>query len=600
MQTGPFNDCRISNDGVLWLVLMNRLPPNVEDRLKQLAARFREGLPAVMAELDSLRETAEEGDVSSLRTLRMRVHRVAGSAATFGFVGITRAAQRCESGIEADLAGDEQILGSTSAELLDELKRELRNPVVTEDADDTDATELEEVEPAPVQEAVAEPPIPSGGGERRGSRHRLIMMVGEIPDVADDVAQQLSVFGLTVVQAAEIGELESFMVDSSDTPDEGYDYIVLLSTVQYLSQQVSRLRDLRAFRDEYRGRFLTILVGDEDDFDTRLKSVRFGADAFLSLPFDTTQLVDQLETLLGDREADPYHILIVDDDPEQVSMTALQLQQAGMITSVVTDPRNIFRVLVEYKPELILLDMYMPDCSGAELAAIIRQNDNFVGIPIVFLSVEKNAAKQLEAIRSGADDFLTKPINTDHLITSVRIRASRTRAMRFFMERDSLTGLLNHTNLKQRLGDDLARARRIGTQMVFAMIDIDHFKSVNDTYGHLTGDRVLKGLARLLEERLRRTDVVGRYGGEEFGVILFNTDGATARELMDRLRESFSLLRQTAGQTEFSVTFSCGLAEFPVFDNLADVGEAADRALYRAKETGRNRVVIADRAILGG
>ena len=577
---------------------MNRLPPNVEDRLKQLAARFREGLPAVIAELESLRETAEAGDVSALRTLRMRVHRVAGSAATFGYTGITRAAQRCEAAVEAELAADEQILGSGAVERLEQLVSELRHPVVTSGAEDEadDAAEVEEVE----SETRAEPPIPSEVPQERSARHRLIMMVGEIPDIAEDVAQQLSVFGLTVVQAAEIAELDEFMSEPEEGQEEGYDYIVLLSTVQYLSDQVARLRQLRAFREEYRGRFLTFLVGDEDDFDTRLKSVRFGADAFLALPFDTTQLVDRLETLLGDREADPYHILIVDDDPEQVSTTALQLQQAGMITSVVTDPRNIFRVLVEYKPELILLDMYMLDCRGAAVAAIIRQNDNFVGIPIVFLSVEKNAAKQIEAIRSGADDFLVKPINPDHLITSVRIRAARTRAMRFFMERDSLTGLLNHTNLKQRLGDDLARARRIGTQMVFAMIDIDHFKSVNDTYGHLTGDRVLKGLARLLEERLRRTDVVGRYGGEEFGVILFNTDGETARELMDRLRESFSLLRQTAGQTEFSVTFSCGLAEFPVFDSVANVGEAADRALYRAKETGRNQVVIAHREILAG
>jgi diguanylate cyclase (GGDEF)-like protein len=134
--------------------------------------------------------------------------------------------------------------------------------------------------------------------------------------------------------------------------------------------------------------------------------------------------------------------------------------------------------------------------------------------------------------------------------------------------------------------------------MVFAMIDIDHFKSVNYTYGHLTGDRVLKALARLLEERLRRTDVVGRYGGEEFGVILFNIDAENAVRILDDLRESFGRLIQTNGELEFTVTFSCGIADFPLFENDTEIGEAADLALYRAKESGRNRVVRATRELL--
>jgi diguanylate cyclase (GGDEF)-like protein len=287
-------------------------------------------------------------------------------------------------------------------------------------------------------------------------------------------------------------------------------------------------------------------------------------------------------------------VLIVDDDTEQVAETAHALQSAGMITSVVSDPRNIFQVLVEYKPELILMDMYMPGSTGVELAKIIRQNSSFVGIPIVFHSIERDQGKQLEAVRSGGDGFLEKPVDPEMLVTSVRLRAARARAMRFYMERDSLTGLLNHTNLKQRLEHDMQRAGRIGTRLVFAMIDIDHFKSVNDTYGHLTGDRVLKSLARLLEERLRRTDVVGRYGGEEFGVILFNTDAVNAVRIMNGIRDSFSRIHQSSASATFHVTFSCGLAEFPAFDTPSALNEAADGALYRAKERGRNAVMAAD------
>ncbi len=563
---------------------MESLPPKVQERLNQLSARFREGLPAVLEELAGLRQRCEDGETAALRELRMRVHRIAGSASTFGFELITQTARAAEQAIERDLATDGQRLTDESQQALNRITQTVR----------------EAVTPAPAAAPVGDPltaerpEVANGSDDAIAAKHRLVIVTGPIPGATDDISDQLAVFGLTLVRVDEIAEVETLLHRESAVDGPHYDYTVLLSTVDFVAAGNGRLRDLTSLRNRYPGRFLTVLVGDEDDFDTRLRSVRYGADAFLALPFDTTALVDHLEKMMGNQETAPYHILIVDDDPEQVSTTALQLQQAGMITSVVTDPRNIFRVLVEYKPELILLDMYMPDCSGAELASIIRQNDSFVGIPIVFLSVETDSERQFDAIRSGADDFLTKPIDPEHLVTSVRIRAARTRAMRFFMERDSLTGLLNHTNLKERLEDDLSRARRIGTRMVFAMIDIDHFKSVNDTYGHLTGDRVLKGLARLLEERLRRTDVVGRYGGEEFGIILFNTDGVQAKRLMDGLRESFSRLRQTNGEATFTVTFSCGIAEFPRFESASSVSEAADAALYLAKEAGRNRVMVAE------
>ncbi len=125
------------------------------------------------------------------------------------------------------------------------------------------------------------------------------------------------------------------------------------------------------------------------------------------------------------------------------------------------------------------------------------------------------------------------------------------------------------------------------------MIDADHFKQVNDTYGHTTGDRVLKILSRLLQERLRRTDFIGRYGGEEFGVILLNSSLEDARRIMDRIREDFAMIRHQEGMQEFYVSISCGIASFPKFKTAALVTEAADKALYEAKEAGRNQVKLA-------
>ncbi|MEX2444788.1 MAG: diguanylate cyclase [Alkalispirochaeta sp.] len=558
---------------------MDGLPVQVQERLQQLSAQFRAGLPEKLQEIRGLWSRSFDGDIEALRSLRYRVHRLAGSAATFGFEELTDLARAAEQQIERDLASELCAISPASREGLEQLiacvpeESGSDRHIASDDTPDSSTD--------------------ADGGWADDEPLKLVILAGSVSGLGVDFAEQLAVFGLTLLKVEEPSEIDSLLASAMEPGQSGFAYVIFLSTVSFFSEHLQRLSDLTALRGTYSGRFFTVLVGDEDDFAGRLRSVRYGADAFLAIPFDVTQFVERVETLTADRNAEPYHVLIIDDDPEQVSTTALILQNAGMITSVVTDPRNIFRVMVEYKPELILMDMYMPDCTGAELAGILRQNDNFVGIPIVFLSVETDADKQLAAIQSGADGFLVKPIDPEHLVTSVRNRAARMRAMRFYMERDSLTGLLNHTSLKARLENDLARARRVGTQMVFAMIDIDLFKSVNDTYGHLTGDRVLKGLARLLQDRLRRTDVVGRYGGEEFGVILFNTNLRNAHRLLNELRDSFSRLWQSNGESHFRVTFSCGIAGFPNFESASELNEAADGALYRAKEAGRNQVVSA-------
>ena len=183
----------------------------------------------------------------------------------------------------------------------------------------------------------------------------------------------------------------------------------------------------------------------------------------------------------------------------------------------------------------------------------------------------------------------------DHLISAVTSRVLRSRMLRGFMVRDSLTGLFNHTTTKEHLEIELARARRNQSPLAFAIIDIDRFKLVNDSYGHATGDRVLKSLARLLRERLRQSDIIGRYGGEEFAVVLSGTDGPTAAMVLDQIRAGLAQIRQQADGEAFTVTFSCGIACFADYPDAPKLTEAADKALYAAKRGGRNRVMLAGR-----
>jgi diguanylate cyclase (GGDEF)-like protein len=159
------------------------------------------------------------------------------------------------------------------------------------------------------------------------------------------------------------------------------------------------------------------------------------------------------------------------------------------------------------------------------------------------------------------------------------------------MERDSLTGLYNHARTKEQLELEIQKAKRRGSEVIFAMIDVDYFKKVNDTYGHPIGDRVLKNLARLLVQSLRKSDIVGRYGGEEFAIILPDTSLEKGQQVMERLRQSFSELYHHAEGQEFNCTFSCGIAAYPEHDNSYNLNIEADAALYKAKHQGRNRVV---------
>lgn len=545
-------------------------------KLTKLSAVFCNSLPERFVEIRKAANEAqkEEGSMLFLERMKLLVHKLNGAAGSFGLEDLSAKAAALEALLEdfikeakplnmedwrvinqALLEMEEESLGNQAVELCDEVI-EIRSPAYES---------------------------PSAAN---GSSHKRILYFADSEGVwVQDLISQFGIFNYEVyliskieraVEALRKGESQVLLVDAG--------IIIAFPEVK---------KALVSLRNELFGRVIIIFISHRDDFDTRLDSVRAGGEAFFLLPVDTSRLIDKIETFLSKKTQTPYHVLIVDDDPEQVAYYALILQQEGMITSVATDPMKVITVLVEAKPEIILMDMYMPGCSGLELAAVIRQMDTFISTPIIFLSQEGQKDKQLEAIRLGADDFLMKPVQPDHLVSTIINRAERTRGMRFFMERDSLTGLLNHTNLKETLNREIIRADRCGSTLCFAMIDADKFKVVNDTYGHLTGDRVLKSLARLLQERLRRTDIIGRYGGEEFGVILLNTTPDNAGRIMDTIRDSFSRIRQRSeAEEEFFVTFSCGISSYPEITDSTGVTAAADKALYEAKEAGRNRVVL--------
>ena len=334
-----------------------------------------------------------------------------------------------------------------------------------------------------------------------------------------------------------------------------------------------------------------ICLGAPGDVESRLVAARAGVDIYLARPFDLHELIDQLDRIGIDNKQEPFHIVVVEDSPTQAAYYSAILEKAGMLTTVVSHPHRVLDVLDENAADLILMDMYMPGCNGMELAKVIRQVPRHASIPIVYLSAVTEVSRQLDALSLGADDFLTKPIDPMHLIRSVSIRAERARSLRTLMLTDNLTGLLNHSRIKELLQTEVARALRSGMPLAFAMLDIDHFKSVNDTHGHHVGDRVIKTLARVLQQRLRQTDYIGRYGGEEFAVILPDASLEAGVRILDEIRQTFYKVHQLAPTGVFNVSFSAGVAAFPMSGDATQLALDADKALYAANRQGRNCVV---------
>lgn len=330
----------------------------------------------------------------------------------------------------------------------------------------------------------------------------------------------------------------------------------------------------------------------ETDTPTRLAAVRAGGEEFLTGTLEASSLLEKIEILTCVAQYEPYKVLIIDDSRAQALHTERLLNSAGIVTRTLLDPIQAMAELADFQPDLIILDMYMPGCTGTELAKVIRHNDRYVSVPIIYLSAEDDLDKQLDAMSEGGDDFLTKPIKPRHLITTVRNRAARARNLKARMVRDSLTGLYNHTHILQLLEDCCFRARRESQRLCFAMLDIDHFKKVNDSHGHPMGDRVIKSLALFLKQRLRKTDYIGRYGGEEFAIVMPDTDIQSAHLVLDEIRRRFAEIHYPAQPADLFCTFSAGVVEMSDKDDSLLLASRADEALYRAKHAGRNHVFL--------
>ncbi len=542
-------------------------------------AKLRESyLARISQEMAGLAELAAglinlpEDTGQRLEDLNQHLHKLAGSGGTFGLHDLSRQARTLEETVRGWLAADFGAVDRVQRQAFAEAVNALASTLAPREA----AHRVRGVSNAPATSA----PLDS-------NRRIQVWLVEEDVPLGETLRQRLESFGYEVRLFTRIDAIEAaarlaspdILVVDAMFPEEGANATLAFSERPVFQALTCPL----------------LFMSAQGDFQSRVRAVRLGAEGFLLKPLDVPQLVNRIERTLEERFAAPYRVLIIDDDVDLSHHFRLVLSTAGMEVEVLNHPETVIDKVSAFHPELILMDLYMPGYSGQELAAVIRQHDEWIGLPIVYLSAETDRDKQLQAMKRGADDFLTKPISDAQLVAAVRVRTARSRQLADLMTKDSLTGLLKHARIKETLAVELARARRNGTLLSVAMIDIDYFKKVNDTYGHATGDRVIVALAHLLKQRLRKTDGIGRYGGEEFVAILPECDQVTAHRILEDIRIRFAAIRfQHEGQ-EFASTLSAGIACTSDFPDASggDLLAIADQALYAAKHGGRNQVCLA-------
>lgn len=307
-------------------------------------------------------------------------------------------------------------------------------------------------------------------------------------------------------------------------------------------------------------------------------------------------------------------LLIVDDSPSTRNALLKILEKAGLFSSILEaeNGSKALDILLKDKVDFVISDVNMPTLDGFKLLSAIRDQPKYNDLPVIFLTVRKESLDKIRGLESGANDYIIKPFDPEELLARVN-NLIRMKDLQDKLEEqnkdleiinkkleelsvtDGLTGLHNRRYFIERLGSEFSRSKRHVLCISLLLIDLDQFKSINDTYGHQKGDDVLIKVADILKQNCRVHDILARFGGEEFIISLCQTGPEGAMIVAERIRKAVEEYQFIyPGAPDFNTTISAGISSYPdiKIDNIDDLIRIADASLYEAKRQGRNRIVI--------
>lgn len=533
-----------------------------------------ERLETIRCALDSLE--SDPADAAALAEVRKGFHKLAGSAGSCGFVEVTPLAFEAEQmSISAMEAG-----GPVTGENVERWRR-----LLAEIDDVFAAAYVDDEMSGEKSEEVVAISVDEPRHDASGPQAKVLVVDGD-EAVCRKLDATLAEEGIEVRGVATRHEAtreiasyapDALLVNVALEDSTGYEF------VEYV-------------RGQAWGETMPILmVSGTADFLDKVEAIRCGADGYFENPLENPALLRRLQHLLESTRPEPARVLSVEDDEDFASFVTTVLESAGFQVRTCPDPRRFENELTAFKPDLVIMDLNLPEMSGTELVRYLRQHEQHATLPIVFLTAEQRVQARIESLRAGGDDYLVKPVTPGMLLATVASRVERARFLNALLHQDGLTRLLTHASFMDRAKAVMAREQRRGSMSVaVVLLDIDRFKGINDRYGHQVGDKVLTSLSSLLRRRLRRSDTIGRYGGEEFVLLLEDLEAEEARRLVQRLLDEFATVEHVAVDGErFTATFSAGVAMLDPNINLGQWVRAADEALYEAKAAGRNRIHVA-------
>lgn len=527
----------------------------IAQKLQRLRGSYRESLPQRLWEIRDCWEAFVLGHERSgvAEELYHHLHRLAGSAKTFGLPRVSAAARRCLEELRP-------VCNQSDASLSPQARQ------ICEDSLDEIADCLWQT--GPVEEfVVTESPHQPGSA----AGISIFAMPGDaaLSELAERLRQKD--YGVTVHPHT-----------ADPVPDQESNAILIdLNLVAPGAED--------ALLSRYQGQAVGALAGI-NDFEARVRAVRMGAQALFTRPFDLAEITLWLDNYLGLREENAGRIIYVTGGRAKLAGIDAYLKRQGYRVESLTNLEALLKNLSGFDPELIVIDSPDGPFSAREIAAAVRVDLKALALPILVVGNPEIATGE-STPRIASVQFT--PDDPQLLLAAIRDLLCRGRLLRSMMIRDSLTLLPNHGECHNQLRLALLRAERQGQSLCVGMVDIDHFKAINDRLGHAHGDRVLRNTARFIARTLRRTDVVGRYGGEEFLIILPDTDLGNARQIADALRKGYAAFNQGQENDPLHATLSIGLAAYPSFHSPEGLLRAADESMYKAKQDGRNRTVAA-------
>ncbi|MGV6827513.1 MAG: EAL domain-containing response regulator [bacterium] len=490
----------------------NRPASSSDSQLQELAQKYLRRLPGACQKIESswLKANIPDAPLDDFDNLLFQCHQLAGSANSYGLSDIASLLDRIADATQYLKDGgnlNETLEMADADKLVEEL-----------------LTTATRITPDSLQQAVSAQKTAPGRNSAA-----LIYIVDDDPDQGKRLALQLESHGLQTASFEHLDDArEAILIHAPDA---------IIADIVFPEGDSAGIEMIAALRDVQKKTLPVVFMSQRTDADARLQALRAGGSGYFTKPVDISAIAAKLHELVEDQASQPYRVLIVDDDATTNMLHSAILKRAGLRVSGVSKPLDALSAATDFQPELIFMDLYMPEVSGLEVAGLLRQEEAFLDVPIVFLSGEKDTDIQARAIREGAANFLNKPVPPDDLVEIARSRAQQFRARanktRYARKIDPITGLYT----REHLLSQYRKQQDVEEQSFLAVIAIDNFGAIRQSLGEDQSRLCRARIAQLVRSRLTSEDIAAAFSENQLLLVLRRSDNAAAESSLGKIHQ---------------------------------------------------------------